>query len=344
MAVRKIAVDPGFGNYKIAESNGTVQSHWFPAAVGLGRRADLAAVNVGVTGRSKRVEPWQVEFEDGNAYQVGHNLHYYTKPEPRTGYEALAEGGAIKALTYAALAQLGADYTADVVVAWPVGLLTNKELFGRLKASFRDWFRAEHRFLVDGHEHRVVIRQVRLRPQPFGTYSAFLLNEKGHIKNKADWAAPVGVIDLGHNTLDLFALQGGNLIERFTVGDERGVHIVADRLMQEAMRYRVSLTQHEASALIEQHVAGQEALLYHPAGTETMNPLIEAALNDLYAEVAEFIKIHFRGAGIRYLILTGGGAAALRSKFERSMPAAIQMSDPVAANAIGMAKYANGLD
>ena len=94
MVVRKIAVDPGFGNYKIAESNGTVQSHWFPAAVGLGRRADLSAVNVGVAGRSKRAEPWQVEFEDGNAYQVGHNLHYYTKPEPRTVYETLAEGEA----------------------------------------------------------------------------------------------------------------------------------------------------------------------------------------------------------------------------------------------------------
>ena len=41
---------------------------------------------------------------------------------------------------------------------------------------------------------------------------------------------PVAVADIGFNTLDLFAVENGQVIARFTDGDTLGMHRVADTL------------------------------------------------------------------------------------------------------------------
>jgi hypothetical protein len=100
-ADRQIAIDPGFGGFKVAEVRANqVHVDVIPSVVGIGK-TDLGQLSVGMrAARTKK--PLTVGF-DGIRYLVGANVHLYARPVERLDFKRLSEGPEVRALLYAAL-------------------------------------------------------------------------------------------------------------------------------------------------------------------------------------------------------------------------------------------------
>ena len=78
--LRKIAVDPGFGGFKVAEVQGDeVVVDTIPAVIGIGQTS-AKPLTTGLGRKNSRTKPFVIAF-DGISYLVGPNVHLYTRPE-----------------------------------------------------------------------------------------------------------------------------------------------------------------------------------------------------------------------------------------------------------------------
>jgi hypothetical protein len=97
-------------------------------------------------------------------------------------------------------------------------------VLGGLKA-----YKGEHRFSVDKADYRVNIQKLKVLAQPVGAYADWLLDDELR-QRKGGRQSEVGVLDLGMNTLDLYALQDGKVEPRFVGGDKVGVRRLLELL------------------------------------------------------------------------------------------------------------------
>ena len=99
--MRKIAIDPGFGGFKIAEvRENTLFTHTLPAVVGTGS-TEIGYLGIGL-GQQNKHKPHRVSF-DSTGYLVGQNVHRYAQPIERLDFQRLAECPELRALLYTAL-------------------------------------------------------------------------------------------------------------------------------------------------------------------------------------------------------------------------------------------------
>jgi hypothetical protein len=209
--------------------------------------------------------------------------------------------------------------------------------------KLRTWLVGDHRFSVDGQSVTVAITQVKAMAQPVGTYFAWGADVNGRWKLKPEaLQKTVAICDIGFNTLDLFAVENGQVVARFTGGDTLGMHRVADRLIRHVReRFGFSLSLHQADGLMREYLKAGQVRLDHAGGEAELSPIVEQALDDAFAGVAQFIRQHWdRGLQFRYTLITGGGAQAFHERITRQYPQAIILPDSVMANAVGMAKFA----
>lgn len=339
---RKIAIDPGFLGFKMAEMiNGDCILSELPTVTGIGKIRDMGILSTGLSRAPKVIKPVQVGL-DGQSILVGHNVHQYTKPTTRLDYERLREGPEIKALVYAILSnQLNDNDCISLLIGLPVSVMSDKGLAQKTMSKLRSWMVGQHEFTINGNSYHIEIQKVRGMAQPLGTYWAFGLDKKGQWdRGSADWDAPGIVADIGFNTLDVFGIQKGQLIHRATGGDRLGMHQAARTIIEEVSGWNVRPSLYEVDLMIKAHVNGEEVLLYHPNGTEVINNLIETALSQAFSGIVEFIDAKLNGLPYRFLIITGGGAMALKKWLQEHYPYAIILDNPVTANARGLARYA----
>ncbi len=342
---RRLALDPGFGGFKIAEVvDGATLCNVIPATVGLGRIADMGLLTAGIRRSHKAQDkPLQIDI-DGQGFLVGRNVHKHTEPSNRLDFQRLADGPELRALVYAALASRmnGGPYTASVLMGLPVEVMRNRSLALQTLHALRSWLVGGHRFMANGVPYELQIVQIKGMGQPLGTYFAFGMNGSGQWDDeRVDWNAPAAMADIGFNTLDLFGIQGGVLVNRFTDGENRGMHRAARRIIKQVKeRFGVGLSLDEADEMIRQHTAGQAVRVYHPGGSEAVGELVQAALSQTFGEVNEFIRSHLDDIGFRYFLISGGGAEALKPWLVKEYPQAVILPDPVTANASGLAKFA----
>lgn len=348
MNTQILALDGGFGNTKIGRKNGDGSIHveHFPSVVGLGQ-TDLGLLATGLDGRSRQVKPFTVEF-DGLRYLVGPNVHRWGRPVERLDFQRLYEGPEVRALTYTALASVfdpGPEQTLFILVGFPVEILQDRPRGLAALAGLKAWLVGHHRFCVDGRPYGFTVAGVKGMAQPLGAYFLWGLNEDGlWIRSRDDFSAPVAVADVGFNTLDLFGVERGQVVSRLTGGQALGMHRAATVIKRHTRQaYGVDLSLGECDALVREHARGREALVYHPAGVATINPVVQQALDECFAGINEFLREHFQAGGFRHLILTGGGAEALRKPLLRHYPAALLSGSPITANANGLARYARRL-
>jgi len=137
---------------------------------------------------------------------------------------------------------------------------------------------------------------------------------------------------------DLFAVQGGEVVARFTGGDTAGMRRAAELLIN-AVRaeHGVELSLHEADALLRQ----KRPRIYAAGGEVNLRPLVTQALDTAAAGIVTFVERRWgNGKQFTHLLFTGGGAEALRDALLRQYPHGVVLPDPVAANAVGLARYA----
>jgi len=338
-----IAFDPGFGNGKIALIvDGELRTVVVSAIVGMGD-TNLGRLSIGDVGRQRRRKlPDRVVFGDVN-YLVGDGTERYAAPMKGLDFLRLRDGPDVRALFYDCIYHaLGAgDHEASMIVGLPVEVMSDEKQADATARSLRDWMIASHQFSVNDDDVSLVVRDVKLVAQPIGAFFAWGMDNKGQWARRAtDLRASVGVLDIGFNTLDLFAMEGAEISARYTDGDTLGMRRAAEYVVKAIDdAYGKSISIYQANDMIQ----SSDPVLHTSQGQVDPRPLIEQALSRVASGILTFVQEPDKwgnGRQFDYLLFTGGGSEALREQLSDQYPHGHVLPQAVAANAIGMARYA----
>ncbi len=271
----------------------------------------------------------------------GHRVAHFARPIERMDFLRLADGPELRALTYAAIGSLLGPGEHDVclMLGLPVEVMADRERVTATLRELRAWLSGAHCYTLDGNDVVLQVRKMKAMAQPAGAFFAWGLDDGGHWARPAsDLKAPVGICDIGFNTLDLFAVEGGQVVARFTGGDTLGLRRAAELLSNQVRRdYGVALSLHEADGLL----SDKRPQLYTPTGLADLQAATRQALDAATGEILGFVESRWgQGRQFAYLLFTGGGAEALRSELTHLYPHGLMLPDPVTANALGLARYA----
>jgi hypothetical protein len=253
----------------------------------------------------------------------------------------LSEGPEMRALFYDAIFRLlgTGEHCAALVVGLPVEIMADRGRGMTTLRGLRGWMLGRHGFTVNGAMVELTIAEVQAMAQPAGTFFAWGLNDHGQwARPRNDLRAPIAICDIGFNTVDLYAVQGGEIMARFTAGDTVGMRRAAEAVVR-SMRdqYGLSLSLHEADALLRE----RQPRLYTVQGEIDALPLTSQANHAAAAAVLTLLERQWgNGRQFAYLLFTGGGAEALREPLLRHYPHGLVLPNAVTANAIGLARYA----
>lgn len=344
-----VGLDPGFGNFKSVCVGAGTQVAVVPSVVGVGE-TDLGMLSLGNLGRRRARRssrcPDLVTF-DGVTYLAGENVARYARPLERMDFLRLRDGPELRSLFYDVMFRLlgEGEHQADVMVGLPVEVMTDREQAQATLRGLRRWMVGQHVYTVtqggtsDDQRVKLDITNVRVMAQPAGTFFAWGLNNAGRwARDRADLKAPVAICDIGFCTLDLFTVEGGEVVGRFTGGDTAGMRRAAE-LVINAVRgqYGLSLSLHEADALLRQ----RQPRLLTSDGEQNLRSLVGQALSTTAAAVITFVERQWgNGRQFAHLLFTGGGSEALKEDLLRHYPQGVVLPDSVTANALGLARYA----
>jgi hypothetical protein len=338
----RISVDPGFGNFKVATvASGSNQIAVVPSVVGVGE-TDLGMLSLGDLGRRRRRKQPDRVTTGGVTYLVGEEVARFARPVQRMDFLRLSDGPELRALFYAAAFRLlgkGIHRDVALIVGLPVEVMGDRDLARDTLRALKGWMAARHQFSVNDQAVTLNVADVRVMAQPAGAFFAWGMNDQGKwIRSGSDLKAPVAVCDIGFNTLDLFAVEGGEVVARFTGGDTAGMRRAVEVIINAVRgKYQVELSLHEADALLIQ----KRPRLYTSDGEVNLLPLVKQALDTAAAGIVTYVERRWnKGRQFAHLLFTGGGAESLREALLRQYPHGVILPNPIAANAVGLARYA----
>jgi len=310
-----------------------------PSIVGIGS-TDLGLLSAGFTRRGPKLSnPHTLCWAD-TTYLVGSGVERFTRPiKERLDFARLSEGAETHALTYTTLGLLlgPGEHIISIMVGLPVTVMADRELARNALKMLRGWLVGEHCFDLDGQIIKLHIEGVRIMAQPGGTFFAWSFDDQGNwVRSRSDLKALIGICDIGFNTLDLFGVQGGEVLREYTQGDTAGVRRAAEILVQQIERYGVRLSHHEADTFL----CAARPVLSCAAGDIDLRSLSAEAIGVAAGQVIAFLNEHWeQSRRFRHLLFTGGGALLFQSHLERAYPQGVILSDSVSANALGLARY-----
>ncbi len=320
-----VALDPGYGNTKICLSDPDGQgmkSVLLQSAVARGRSFGMAGIGMRL---AQQATP--VQF-DGYDLLVGPGAWNWNTPENNLDYTALTSPGR-QGLFYAALAQAlppGAYQIGQLVVGLPVPLLQDEVQAGGVMNALKA-YKGGHHFWVGEGEYCLEIERLKVLPQPVGAYADWLIDEELRFRI-GNTKAEIGVLDLGQNTLDLYALQGGKVTPRFVGGGKLGVRRLLD--------------------LMDGSLAGRDAVEIDAELRSGKRKPAQVHLQSWLGEVMGAIERVWPNLRRFTAIIPGGGGSLLLGDLLRGAlalhgAAVYWPADPVMTNAIGLWKYASAL-
>jgi hypothetical protein len=311
-----------------------------PSSIGVGK-AKTGQLTLGDFSKGHRMErPHRVRWGTNSSYLVGEHVANFTQPLESLDFQRFSDGLGMRALTYTSLGLLlgGGEHSLSLMVGLPVEVLEDDVLAAKTKRSLRSWLEGEHTFTVNDTETHLKIERVAAMPQPAGTFFAWGLNDQGKwIRTAADFDANVAICDVGFNTLDVFTLQGGKILWRFTGGDTAGMRRAVELLLRALeAEYEVSFSLHETDALIRQG----NPVISIAGGKVDLTALIADAKKAAASGITTFLDEHWdNGRQFEHVIFTGGGAAALENALLEKYPLGYVIQNAVMANALGLARY-----
>ncbi|HPN54287.1 MAG TPA: ParM/StbA family protein [Anaerolineaceae bacterium] len=345
----KMALDPGFGCFKAAMvAEGELYSVILPSLVGVGETS-LGLLQTGIT-RQKKSLPQQIRFEDGQTFLTGSNVGLYARPSQRLDTERLGDSPEQRALTLTTLGLLiqqvfgyeEFDIDLGLIAALPVHVLQGADARSVVQA-LETWLVGDHHFELNDRPMHLHIHGVKALAQPLGSFFEWGLNTEGQWNRApADLKASVAVLDQGFNTLDLFHLSGGQIVRRFTNGETLGMRRAA-KIMQDLVLHKLDrkLSMHEADDLIRQSCNGHKVEMVIRGEGVDLKPLARQALDVAAGEVKAYLSQTWEdGKVFDTILLTGGGILALGERIRSVYGNAVEMVDPVTANARGLARFA----
>ena len=336
-----IAYDPGFGNSKAAYLNGQLKTTYLPSVVGVGN-TELGLIGSTLGQRRRRDEmPNQTSF-DNVTYLVGQNVADYARPVERMDFQRLSNGPELRALFYTTLYHLlaeGEHRQIQLMVGLPVEVMQDRQLAVSTRRDLRKWMIGEHEVTVNNGRLLVEITRVEVMAQPAGSYFNWGMDESGKWSQGSDTLRDmVAICDVGYNTLDLFVLEAGRLVARYTAGQTLGMRRAAEQITDIIRQHHgVSLSLHEA----DQFLHLKQPDLSTANGMIDLAPLVNQARETVAAGVLQFTERQWGNARrFRHVLFTGGGAEILRDQLARAYPHGLVVPNAITANAAGLVKYA----
>lgn len=344
--IRRIAIDPGFNNFRAAEAqNGRfVKVKLIPSVVGIGTKS-IGSMGVGLIGSSETaLEPLEVKIS-GDNYLVGHNVHRFTRPIQRLEFERNSKGEDLQALMYAAWYEIldgATDQRIALLIGQPVNIIQSEAHSTKAKEELKEGFLGSHTFEVNGRQVTITVETLALINQPVGSYFDVTLDVTGGWAKDKPRLNNVLVLDGGFNTFDIFAIEQGGLNNQYsgarTLGMRRPNEIIQGEIMDQ---YGVELSFRETDRFIMLYTQNRPTVLEYGGGSVDITRIIRQALDSTYAEIRGFVESKVsNGQKFPHVILTGGGMRVFGKRFLEKFPRALIPQNPVCANARGLAKYA----
>ena len=217
-----IALDPGFGNTKVASSQGVFV---LQSAVARPREIGMAA-----KGLETHARPQTVTLANGQSYVTGPGAWAWGEPLSTLDFNDQTSPQRV-ALFYAAISHLlsPGEHICDLmVIGLPVPLLQDELQANSVMAGL-SLYKTIHEFGVDGKQYRLTIKRMKALAQPVGAYADWMLNDEGHPRQGMA-NAEAAIIDIGMNTLDLYVIQGWKVAPRFIGGGKLGIRRLLENL------------------------------------------------------------------------------------------------------------------
>jgi hypothetical protein len=217
-----MAFDPGFGNTKVASSEGVCV---LQSAVARPHEIGMAA-----KGLETQARPQTVCLSNGLSFVAGPGAWAWGEPLSTLDFNDLTSPQRL-ALFYAAVSHLlpPGDHAVDLlVIGLPVPLLQD-ELQAKAVLAGLGQYKTVHEFTVDGKKYSILIKKLNALPQPVGAYADWLLDAEGHVR-QGGVNAEVAVLDIGMNTLDLYVIQGWKVAPRFIGGSKLGIRRLLENM------------------------------------------------------------------------------------------------------------------
>jgi hypothetical protein len=260
----------------------------------------------------------------------------------------------LRVLIYAAIAGLFTQITRaghqipkdtvkmGLLIALPVQILESPTA-RQVIQSLETWIVGAHCFELDNNPFRFDIQALKIMAQPLGSFFEWGLNLNGDwSRPPSDLKASIGIFDQGFNTTDLFHIQQGQIVKRYTGGETLGQRRAA-KIMQDLLEQRTGrrATLYEADEYIRQFSNGHPAEIIVQGAKFDLKPLARQALDVAAGELRAFIsQIWEDGNQFDYIILTGGGTLALGNRIRSVFTQVVELTDPVTANVRGLARFA----
>ncbi|MBN1666411.1 MAG: ParM/StbA family protein [Anaerolineales bacterium] len=317
-----------------------MNSTQIPAIVGIGS-TEMGLLSLGLSGRSRRpTKPHTLQWNH-TTYLTGAGVERYTRPiKERLDFARLADGPEARAMTYTSLGTLlgAGQHTVSLLIGLPVALMADRLQARETLKTLRAWLVGHHQFSLDGQEVELLIEQVRILAQPAGTFFAWGFDDQGQwVQSKEELNALIGICDIGFNTVDLFGVQGGEVLRDYTAGDTAGVRRAAELLIQQVETYQVQLSHHEADAYLQ----ASRPVLSCAAGEIDLQMAVSQAIDVAAGQVIALLNERWEQAGrFRYMLFTGGGALLFKAQLEKAYSRGLVLPEAVSANALGLARYA----
>jgi plasmid segregation protein ParM len=308
-----------------------------PSQIGFGT-TDIGMLSRGFLKSPRTNLPYQVTVND-REYLAGPNVEMYATPLQRMDFARLGDSAEQQALTYAALGLAlgpGEHPVAKIVVGFPVEVMRDEAKAKDVLKALRAWMIGTHRFQINDKAYGITIDKVIVIAQPLGGFYCWAISKEGKFRvPQTEVQGRILVVDIGFNTLDLYALKNMELEPKYTTGDTAGVRRAAELLMQHIQReFDVRVSRTEANALLL-----SDNPIFETAGRGIdLTPVINQVLDASATQITDICETTVgNGKQFSRVLFTGGGSELLRKSMLKHFPFALVLPNAVMANATGCA-------
>jgi len=185
-------------------------------------------------------------------------------------------------------------------------------------------------------ERHVTAQQVKVIPQPFGSFFDVMFDPHGQMVDDARLLAHIGLVDVGYFTTDVVEVQQLEYVQKGSGSIGVGVATILDTL-RGLLTERVGrvVSAQEAEEVLRTHCVrfrGQE---------HDVRECCLVAVHDAALAVSTYVR-QLWGVGDQFdrILLTGGGSPLVHALLAEQWPMLALTHAPLLANARGYVRYA----
>lgn len=286
-----IGIDLGFGFCKVFSDNGI---HMFPSVIG---PCDETALKV--SGLKNPAFEHETVFLDNQRYLIGGSAVKYADRIYLAREKDWMETATYRCLLYHSLRLSGVYSNAhspeDIVIATGLPVTHYRSCRGKLVE------------LIKKMAHPDISVKVTL--QPLGSYFDFFLDDNGVVRDRELISGRIGIIDIGFYTTDYVTVEDLDLVKNLLDTSEGGMSSVYQDIARDIYSgYGVKKEVYEVEKVLRDgyvKVYGEK---------KAVTDLVRPRLDSFAREIESTARVLWKdGAAIDRILITGGGAEALKS-------------------------------